>query len=63
MMHTSTSPLYAIVASNDISSAMMDGRKGYSLTQEAIQEAVDFRQTVARVARRFADEDSRNNFV
>lgn len=58
MMHTSTSPLYAIVASNDISSAMMDGRKGYSLTQEAIQEAVDFRQTVARVARRFADENS-----
>ena len=25
MMHTTTSPLYAIVASNDITSAMMDG--------------------------------------
>jgi len=36
---------------------MMDGRKGYSLTQEVLQEAVDFRQTVARVARRFHAED------
>ena len=44
MMHTTTSPLYPIVASNDIASAMMDGRAGYSLTQEVIQEAVDFRQ-------------------
>jgi len=25
MMHTTTSPLYAIVASNDIAAAMMDG--------------------------------------
>ena len=28
MMHTTTSPLYPIVASNDIASAMMDGRAG-----------------------------------
>lgn len=55
MMHTTTSPLYAIVASNDISSAMMEGPKGRSLTQEVIQEAVNFRQTVARVQRRFED--------
>ncbi len=34
MMHTTTSPLYAIVASNDITSAMMDGSGGRSLTQE-----------------------------
>jgi arginine decarboxylase len=56
MMHTTTSPLYAIVASNDITSAMMDGRGGYSLTQEVIEEAVDFRQTVARIHRSFADK-------
>jgi len=56
MMHTSTSPLYAIVASNDITSAMMGGPGGRSLTQEVIQEAVDFRQTVARVGRHFADK-------
>jgi arginine decarboxylase len=53
MMHTSTSPLYAIVASNDITSAMMDGNGGRSLTQEVITEAVDFRQAVGRVRREF----------
>jgi len=56
MMHTTTSPLYAIVASNDIAAAMMDGRAGYSLTQEVIQEAVDFRQTVGRIRRRFQEK-------
>jgi arginine decarboxylase len=54
MMHTTTSPLYAIVASNDITSAMMDGSGGRSLTQEVISEAVDFRQAVGRVRREFA---------
>ena len=56
MMHTTTSPLYAIVASNDITSAMMDGSGGRSLTQEAIEEAVDFRQVVGRLWRTFADK-------
>ena len=57
MMHTSTSPLYAIVASNDITSAMMDGNGGRSLTQEAIDEAVDFRQVVGRLWRTFAEKN------
>jgi arginine/lysine/ornithine decarboxylase len=39
MMHTTTSPLYAIVASNDITTAMMDGDSGRSLTQEAIVQS------------------------
>ncbi len=56
MMHTTTSPLYAIVASNDIASAMMDGSGGRSLTQEAIDEAVDFRQVVGRMQRTFAEK-------
>jgi arginine decarboxylase len=56
MMHTTTSPLYAIVASNDIASAMMDGSGGRSLTQEVIEEAVDFRQVVGRLWREFADK-------
>jgi arginine decarboxylase len=55
-MHTTTSPLYAIVASNDITSAMMDGSAGRSLTQEAIDEAVDFRQVVGRMWREFTDK-------
>ena len=48
MMHASTSPLYTIIASNDITSAMMDGRGGLTLTGESIEEAVAFRQTMGR---------------
>ena len=50
MLHATTSPLYAICASNDISGAMM-ARCGRSLTQEVIEEAVDFRQALARLCR------------
>lgn len=53
MMHASTSPQYAIIASNDVSAAMMDGAGGQLLTGEAIAEAVSFRQTMARLAREF----------
>jgi len=49
MMHASTSPLYTIIASNDVTAAMMDGRGGLTLTSESIQEAVAFRQTMGRV--------------
>jgi arginine decarboxylase len=35
---------------------MMDGSAGHSLTQEAIDEAVDFRQVVGRVWREFTDK-------
>jgi arginine decarboxylase len=53
MMHASTSPLYTIIASNDITSAMMDGRGGLTLTGESIDEAVAFRQTIGRVRATF----------
>jgi arginine decarboxylase len=52
MMHATTSPLYAIIASNDIASAMMDGAGGTLLTTDVIREAVDFRQAVARIHKR-----------
>jgi arginine/lysine/ornithine decarboxylase len=54
MMHASTSPLYTIIISNDITAAMMDGPAGKALTHESIQEAVAYRQTMARVHREFA---------
>src|SRR5215467_7907833 len=54
MMHGSTSPLYPIIVSNDITAAMMDGPGGPTLTNESIQEAVAFRQTLGRVHRQFA---------
>ncbi|MGZ2746884.1 Orn/Lys/Arg family decarboxylase [Burkholderia stagnalis] len=49
MMHASTSPQYAIIASNDVSAAMMDGPGGEALTTDAIREAVAFRQMLGRL--------------
>ena len=45
MMQASTLPFYPIIASNEISAAMMDGASGVALTTESIREAVSFRQT------------------
>ena len=53
MMQASTSPLYTIIVSNDITTAMMDGPGGIALTSESIEEAVAFRQTMGRVHREF----------
>ena len=49
----STSPLYALIASNEVAAAMMDGPAGQSLTQETIDEAVACRLAVARVRQEF----------
>ncbi len=49
----STSPLYALVASNDIAAAMMDGPGGQTLTQETIDEAVACRLAFARARQEF----------
>ncbi|MDR2137890.1 MAG: hypothetical protein LBO68_06335, partial [Synergistaceae bacterium] len=54
MMHASTSPQYAILASNDVSTAMMDGPAGKALTTESIAEAVAFRQIMSRTHFDFA---------
>ncbi|TAJ44669.1 Orn/Lys/Arg family decarboxylase [Methanofollis fontis] len=51
MMHTSTSPLYTIIASCDVSAKMMDGASGRTLTGESIEEAIRFRRTMARIKR------------
>lgn len=53
MMHASTSPQYAIIASNDVAAAMMDGPSGKALTDETLVEAIAFRQTVARLNAEF----------
>ena len=47
MMHASTSPQYGIIASLDVSSKMMD-MGGEALMQESIEEAIRFRQMMAR---------------
>lgn len=51
-------PLYAICASNDVAVSMMDGNSGLSLTQEVIDEAVDFRQAMARLYKEFTADGS-----
>jgi arginine decarboxylase len=51
MMHSSTSPLYPIMASLDVSSRMMEGAGGRVLTTESIEEAIRFRRTMARIQR------------
>ena len=57
MMHSTTSPLYAICASNDIAVKMMHDN-GPALTQEVIDEAVDFRQALARLYRSYTGKGS-----
>ena len=57
MMHASTSPFYPIIASNEISAAMMDGASGVALTTESIREAVSFRQAVGRIRRQYAHKN------
>jgi arginine/lysine/ornithine decarboxylase len=54
MMHASTSPQYAIIASNDVSAAMMDD-SGTVLTTDAIREAVAFRQMMVKLQAEFAE--------
>jgi arginine/lysine/ornithine decarboxylase len=49
MMHSSTSPQYAIIASNEISAAMMSGESGTTLTRESIDEAIAFRQSMRKI--------------
>ncbi len=53
MMHSSTSPFYPIIASNDVATSMMDGPGGRALTAESIQEAVGFRQMIGRIHKQF----------
>jgi arginine decarboxylase len=54
MMYASTSPQYAIIASNDVSAAMMEGPAGTALITESIDEAIAFRQMIARLQAEFA---------
>jgi arginine decarboxylase len=58
MMHASTSPQYAIIASNEVSAAMMEGQSGVNLTTESITEAVAFRQAMWRMRREFKEKGS-----
>ncbi len=53
LMHTSTSPQYAIIASCDVAAAMMEPPGGTALAEESIHESLDFRRAMRKVERDF----------
>lgn len=53
LMHTSTSPQYAIIASCDVAAAMMEAPGGTALVEESIAEALDFRRAMRKVDAEF----------
>jgi arginine decarboxylase len=57
MMHGSTSPHYGIIASLDVSTAMMEGTSGRSIVQETHDEAMHFRRALAAIGSNFNRTD------
>lgn len=57
MMHGSTSPHYGIIASLDVSAAMMEGPAGRSIVQETHDEAMSFRRALAALGGNFKKSD------
>ncbi|HVE88351.1 MAG TPA: arginine/lysine/ornithine decarboxylase [Burkholderiaceae bacterium] len=55
LMHTSTSPQYAIIASCDVAAAMMEPPGGTALVEESITEALDFRRAMRKVDVEYGD--------
>lgn len=56
LMHTSTSPQYAIIASCDVAAAMMEAPGGTALVEESIAEALDFRRAMRKVDDEFGSD-------
>ena len=56
LMHTSTSPQYAIIASCDVAAAMMEPPGGTALVEESISEALDFRRAMRKVDLEWGDD-------
>ncbi len=56
LMHTSTSPQYAIIASCDVAASMMEPPGGTALVEESIMEALDFRRSMRKVDNEFGKD-------
>ncbi|MFY9477115.1 MAG: arginine/lysine/ornithine decarboxylase [Aquabacterium sp.] len=56
LMHTSTSPQYAIIASCDVAAAMMEPPGGTALVEESIKEALDFRRAMRKVTKEYGKD-------
>ena len=57
LMHTSTSPQYAIIASCDVAAAMMEAPGGSALVNESLAEAIEFRRAMRKVGGDYGSED------
>ncbi|QIK37296.1 arginine/lysine/ornithine decarboxylase [Caldichromatium japonicum] len=57
LMHSSTSPQYAIIASCDVAAAMMEPPGGTALVHESILEALDFRRAMRKVDDEYGEDD------
>lgn len=57
LMHSSTSPQYAIIASCDVAAAMMEAPGGTALVEESLFEAIDFRRAMRKVDDEYGDDD------
>jgi arginine/lysine/ornithine decarboxylase len=57
LMHTSTSPQYAIMASCDVAAAMMEPPGGTALVEESILECMDFRRAMRKVEADYGPKD------
>jgi arginine decarboxylase len=55
LMHTSTSPQYAIIASCDVAAAMMEPPGGSALVAESLREALEFRRAMRKVDEEFGE--------
>jgi arginine/lysine/ornithine decarboxylase len=56
LMHSSTSPQYAIIASCDVAAAMMEAPGGPALVEESILEALDFRRAMRKVDKEYGKD-------
>jgi len=56
LMHTSTSPQYAIIASCDVAAAMMEPPGGTALVEESIFESLEFRRAMRKVEAEFGKD-------
>jgi arginine decarboxylase len=56
LMHTSTSPQYAIIASCDVAAAMMEPPGGTALVHESLKESLDFRRAMRKVDREWGKD-------
>ena len=56
LMHISTSPQYAIIASCDIAAAMMEPPGGTALVEESIMEALDFRRAMKKIDKEWGQD-------